>query len=253
MDTRSYPRSKAGLRLIDDGSTARFFDGVTGETVYTVDLATGKITFEQTITVPNMQMNLVTPAIHGEGIVHWNADDGTLEVGMPGGNVNLQIGQELVVKVKAGEDITNGQPLYVSGASNDRPIVNLAQADGVPQAYATLVATEDIANNQAGYATTFGMVRDIDTKTVPLTEGAIFYLDAATPGAFTMTPPTAPNFKIFMGICLKQSTTEGVIIVRPVTIPRMAILSDVYLSGAPADGQYLAWSAANGRFELAGP
>lgn len=35
-----------------------------------------------------------------EGRLQWNSDDGTLEVGMPGGNVNLQIGQETLVRVR---------------------------------------------------------------------------------------------------------------------------------------------------------
>jgi hypothetical protein len=35
-----------------------------------------------------------------EGRLQWNIDDGTLEVGMPGGNVNLQIGQELIYRAR---------------------------------------------------------------------------------------------------------------------------------------------------------
>ena len=36
-----------------------------------------------------------------EGKMVWNADDGTLNLGMPGGDVNLQLGQEIILKVKA--------------------------------------------------------------------------------------------------------------------------------------------------------
>jgi hypothetical protein len=35
-----------------------------------------------------------------EGRLQWNSEDGALEVGLPGGNVNLQIGQEHVVRVR---------------------------------------------------------------------------------------------------------------------------------------------------------
>ena len=35
-----------------------------------------------------------------EGRLGWDSDDGTLQVGMPGGNVNLQIGQEMLIKGK---------------------------------------------------------------------------------------------------------------------------------------------------------
>ena len=35
-----------------------------------------------------------------EARVSWNGDDGTMQVGMPGGNVNLQVGQEILVRAK---------------------------------------------------------------------------------------------------------------------------------------------------------
>ena len=35
-----------------------------------------------------------------EGLMYWNSDDGTLNLGMPGGNVNLQIGQEGLLRVR---------------------------------------------------------------------------------------------------------------------------------------------------------
>ena len=45
-----------------------------------------------------------------EGHLHWDGDEGTLSVGMPGGNVTLQIGQEFLVRVRnnSGADIPNG-------------------------------------------------------------------------------------------------------------------------------------------------
>lgn len=35
-----------------------------------------------------------------EGRMTWDVDAGTLQIGMPGGNVNLQIGQEMHARVK---------------------------------------------------------------------------------------------------------------------------------------------------------
>ena len=45
-----------------------------------------------------------------EGRLQWNAEDGTLEFGMPGGSVNMQIGQERVVRCRneSGAQIANG-------------------------------------------------------------------------------------------------------------------------------------------------
>lgn len=45
-----------------------------------------------------------------EGRLQWNIEDGTLEVGLPGGTVNLQIGQEMMIRCRntTGVTITNG-------------------------------------------------------------------------------------------------------------------------------------------------
>ena len=62
-----------------------------------------------------------------EGRLQWNNEDGTLEYGLAGGNVNLQIGQEIVVRVtnKTGTDIPDGSAVYVSGAQGQRPTIVL--------------------------------------------------------------------------------------------------------------------------------
>lgn len=53
-----------------------------------------------------------------EGRMYWNSDDGTVNIGMPGGNVSLQVGQEQLLRVhnSSGVDILNGQAVYISGA-----------------------------------------------------------------------------------------------------------------------------------------
>src|SRR5512136_146003 len=64
------------------------------------------------LSLDSIQFSLIptTPAA-AEGKLVWNADDGTLNLGMPGGSVNLQIGQEMLVRVqnKTGTTIPNGK------------------------------------------------------------------------------------------------------------------------------------------------
>jgi hypothetical protein len=57
-----------------------------------------------------------------EGRLQWNIDDGTLEVGMPGGNVNLQIGQELIYRARntTGSTIPNGTVVYPNGSQGTK-------------------------------------------------------------------------------------------------------------------------------------
>ena len=49
-----------------------------------------------------------------EARLQWTDEDGTLEYGLPGGTVVLQVGQEQVVKAvnKTGITIPNGTPIY---------------------------------------------------------------------------------------------------------------------------------------------
>lgn len=159
-----------------------------------------------------IQFSLTPSVTMGEGILAWNSDDGTLNLGMPGGDVSLQIGQELLIKVKASEDISNGQMVYVDGADGSNPTVSLAQANAETTAHQTIaMATEDIANNQSGYVTVKGLVRDINT--LSYTAGTQLYLDASTAGNFTDTEPTNPNYSVTIGYVVRQHATEGVVLV----------------------------------------
>lgn len=149
-----------------------------------------------------------------EGRLQWNSDDGTLEVGMPGGNVNLQIGQEEFIRCKATEDLGNGEVVYISGASGSRPECSLAIANSQNIVHKTIaVATEDISSGNNGYVTTFGLVRDIDTS-VGLA-GEEVYLDAFTSGDLNIIEPVSPNYSISVGTILFSNSTSGVLFVNP--------------------------------------
>lgn len=177
------------------------------------------------VTIANISVNALTDVDYidfdttysdgsSEGRLSWNTEDGTLQVGMPGGNVNLQIGQEQVLRVKntTGSQVNNGQVVYTNGATGSRPTIALAQADTLATADQTIgVLTEDILNNQSGYITTFGLVRDINTTGI--SEGDALYLSADTAGAFTPTKPAPPNHAVRVGYCLREHANQGIILV----------------------------------------
>lgn len=189
-----------------------------------------------------------------EGRLQWNIEDGTLEVGMPGGNVNLQIGQELLVRVTndEGTQIGNGQAVFVSGATGANIEVQLPIASNPLEAPLTFgVATEDIEDNQKGYVTLIGNVRDIDTSgpgAETWSDGDIVYLSATTAGALTNIRPTQPNIGVVIGVVLRAHATEGVLAVNPVVIQRISQASDVLVSSI-ADAQILAWDNGDSRWE----
>jgi len=191
--------------------------------------------------------NLTNGTAAAEGRMVWNSDDGTLNLGMKGGNVNQQIGLESLVYGKnvTGTGTTNGKAVRISGASGSNPEFNFADADNPAAAGSIGLFTEDINNNGNGYVTTFGLVRDIDTRGT--NEGEVWasadrlYV-SNTPGQLTNVAPTGNERKIFIGIVLRANQTEGVIWVSPINVSYLSELSGMGISGA-SEGQILYYDA----------
>jgi hypothetical protein len=198
-----------------------------------------------------IQLDLLFNDGSAEGRLQWNKEDGTMEYGLPGGNVNLQVGQEVVFKAvnKTGTLIPNGTPVFILGAQGSRPKIIPGDASSITTAGAIGVTTESIANNATGYVTNIGLVRDVDTSA--FADGVLLWL-STTAGEFTATKPTAPDRSVAMGYCLFSSADSGVLLVHPIVVPGLLSLSDV-LPATPSDGDILVWVAANNRFELQQP
>jgi hypothetical protein len=157
-----------------------------------------------------------------EGRMFWDSTAGTVSVGMPGGEVNLQVGQEMFlprrVKNKSGVDMKNGQLVYMSGGSGVNVYVTLARADAHDTAHPTIaMLTEDIDDNATGYATTFGLVRGSTAQPINTSAydpGDVLYLDPSTAGAFTGTMPVHPNYVVTVGQVFRKHASEGSIVAK---------------------------------------
>lgn len=104
--------------------------------------------------------NNTSPAL---GEMAWNATDATVDIGLSGGVV-LQLGQEMLMHVKATANISNGQLVMATGSDGNSGRINAAPAStSTDPIFIIGVATQDIANNAQGFVTTFGVVRGIDT------------------------------------------------------------------------------------------
>lgn len=152
----------------------------------------------------------------------WNDADGTLDLGLKGGNVTLQIGQEQIVRVvnKTGINLTEAgyQVVRISGAQGNRLKVDLAKGDIDDNSLDTLgLVTENIDNNQEGFITTSGLVRGINTTGIlqgeTWTDGDDLYLSPITFGGVTNVPPTAPSHSVRLGYVV-QSSPNGSIFVK---------------------------------------
>lgn len=187
-----------------------------------------------------------TPA---ERNLSWNDTDGTLDIGLKGGNVSLQVGQEQVVRVlnTTGSSLTDGQVVRVTGVSGQRLTVALAQADSDANSANTLaIVTEPISNNQQGFATTFGLIRNINTSS--FAEGAILYLSPTVAGGITTTVPVAPQHAVVLGWCVRSHATVGQIYVSIQNGYELNELHDVKITSL-ANGQLVKWNSSLGVWE----
>jgi len=94
---------------------------------------------------------------------------------------------------KAGEALTKGDLVYVSGVSGDVPVVSKAKADDVSKMPVFGLAVTDANNNAGLQVATFGTLDGLDTSGV--SEGQILYA-STTAGAYTTTKPTGESSQI---------------------------------------------------------
>ena len=174
------------------------YTGATGNvTLGEYQLSAGQVTFDQTPT-----------GTAGVGVLRWNDNDGTLDLGLKGGAVTLQVGQEMVARVinKTGADLleANYQVVRISSAQGQRVAVQLAQANNDANSTDTIgIVTETIQNNQEGFITILGQIHEINTtgslQGETWADGDVLYLSPTTAGRITNIKPTAPQHMVAVG------------------------------------------------------
>jgi len=150
------------------------------------------------------------------GDIVWNANDGTIDVGLPGG-VTMQVGQKVYARVAntTGSTIPNGTVVGFAGATPNALLVAPYIANGSSASvYMQGIMTQELPDSgQKGYCTTFGFVRDIDTSA--FSPGDVLYASSTSAGALTNVKPTAPNNVVPVAACVTSDATTGTIFVRP--------------------------------------
>jgi hypothetical protein len=207
-------------------------------------LLTGNIEFDNTPT------NIPT----GAGSLVWNDTDGTLDLKLKGGNVTLQVGQENVIRVvnKTATNVNlleaNYQAVRVTGAQGQRLKVDLAQATTDALSAETIgLVTETINNNQEGFITTSGLIRNVNTtgslQSETWADGDILYLSPTTAGRVTKVKPTAPNHLVIIGYVVSAHATQGSIFVKVDNGYELNELHNVKIT-SETNNQLLAYTSA---------
>jgi hypothetical protein len=246
-DTSGYPawrRSGAGIDavLADQSDWA----GVSTGTLDAWDLV--DVHDNDVNNVNSIRFNLTPVNGAEEGRMIWDSTEKTVSIGMAGGTVNLQVGQEHLIRVRNTDSVTilNGQVVRQSGNTAGFPNVVRADKGSLLTTSIAGMATEDIAVGGYGYVTSAGKVNGIDTSLWP----TMTPLWVDTAGAVTATRPTAPTIASYVGQVIRQSATEGNVYLRPTIVQRISWSSDCnILDTTLTDGDLIGWDLANLRWD----
>jgi cytoskeletal protein CcmA (bactofilin family) len=201
----TYPASKAvyqnadsSVTLPDGLSVMGIIDGATSLEVEThIDLNT---------------TDLTKPA-HREGRIFYDEEYGALAVYNGESDITLQVGQEewILAYNGTGSAITDGTPVYATGAVGEA--ISIAPADATTEEKARVVglATHTIEDSTQGYVTVRGLVSGIDTSS--LTPGQPIHLSPS--GGFQNAAPTYPYYPTNLGYCISSDASDGYVYVQP--------------------------------------
>jgi hypothetical protein len=196
--------------------------------------------------VPADSLNFNTAATETAAIgkMFWNTTEGSPQVGLAGGNVQLIMGSMVVAYVRNGEATTlnKGEVVYLFGASGNRATVKRASNVGDPTSAKTMgIVAESIAANQVGFIVTQGVLDGLSLGS-PYVAGDSIYLDT-TPGAFTRVKPTQPDHIVFIGVVERANAGNGQIYIKPQNGFELEELHDVLIT-SPTNNQTILWNSA---------
>ena len=178
----------------------------------------------------------------------WSEDDSTLNVQL-NTDVILQTGQESLIYAKntSGSNISNGQLVAYNGAVGNSGRMEIQLGDAtMPPDFLLGIATQDIAKNNFGFVTNFGLVRGVNTSS--FSDGDPIYPSMSS-GEITNIQPLAPNFKAPIAVVV-TAHKNGSLFVRMKTGETIESLHNVNIA-SPTDGDVLVfdgsvWSVING-------
>jgi hypothetical protein len=192
------------------------------------------------------------------GRLSWNNSDGTLDLGLKGNSVTLQLGQEILYEIRneTTSSIPKGTSLFENGVTAGSGRITAAPfvADGNTREVRYLgLATEDISTGINGFVTHFGYIRGLDTRgTAPSSiavgdenwsVGDILYAHPTVPGKLTNI---RPKHEIIVAIINIRNQTSGVIFVRPSSFGHLDDIHDVNINtGSLSSGDLLVYDSGS--------
>ena len=212
-------------------------------------LSAGQITFDQSPT-----------GTAGVGVMRWNNTDGTVNLGLKGGQSTLKLGQETVARVVNGVGANLLAAQYkvvkVTSAQGQRLQVNLAQANNDNNSVDTIgIVSENINNNQEGYIKILGQIEEINTtgslQSETWADGDVLYLSTTTAGEITNIKPVATaGHIVVLGYVEYAHINHGKIFVKIMNGWEIDELHNVWINPATqANNDLLVYNSASQLWE----
>lgn len=190
-----------------------------------------------------VQFNTTPGDANAVARLRWNDTEGTLDLGLKGGNIVHQIGHQEYVLVKHDTNggLSKAAAVYQHGSDGANITVFPALANTDETSANTLgIMAEATTGGAKGLCCTFGLVTGINTSA--LTEGAIVWVSPTTAGALTTTKPVAPQHGVQIGFCLRSHAVNGMIFVSVQNGYELEELHNVKITN-PQAGQVLKYNA----------
>lgn len=206
-------------------------------------IISGSLTMSGSITnVDNLNFYTTSSAAGAVGRFVWNDVDGTLDLGLKGGNVTLAVGEQTFARVYNGEGTTlnKGEVVYISGSQGNRILVKRADYSAEAGSSNTLgFVAETITSGDEGFVITNGVFGKLNT--VGLTGGSLLYLSSS--GQYTQTKTVAPQHTVILGYVERVHATVGSIYVKIDNGYELGELHNVLTNGV-TNGDLLAYSGS---------
>jgi hypothetical protein len=236
------PAGPAGVGVPAGGTAGQFLTKIDG-TNYNTDWTTVNLSAYAPLASPAFTGNPTAPtATFGDNDTSISTT-AFVQAALAGGTAVAK-NLEVYVRNQSGSTIAAGSIVYISGATGNRPLITLAQANNDTNSAQTIgFVKTSIANNGFGNVIVRGELENIDTSA--LTEGAQLYLSPTTAGTWTTTKPSAPQHLVYVGIVLRSHPTQGTILVAVQNGYELGEIHDVKLT-SPSNDQVLKFDSAQG-------
>lgn len=225
------PAGEGGSGAITSATTS---DGTANLSISNLSTATGSVS--GILTAPTAATTTSTTQVATTAFVQQELASG----------VAVAKNLEFLARNQSGATITKGSIVYIDGATGNKPLITLAQANSDENSAQTIgFAKTDITNNGTGFVIVRGELESV--KTFGATEGQQLYLSPTTAGEFTTTKPSAPDHLVYVGIVIAASTGasfNGIILVAIQNGYELNEIHDVSIS-SPAAKQVIKRNAGN--------